>query len=109
MAYNAANEERTELYCERKNNRGDHLVVTKIRNKGTGSESVDIRNYYTNDAGELAPTTKGIRLNCENLLEVMAALAKALEPNEVEDLIGELEAVIEDEENYDEEDEDIVD
>lgn len=100
MAYNANNEERTELYCERKNNRGDHLVVTKIRNKNTGTESVDIRNYYTNAEGDLAPTTKGIRINCESLLEVMTALAKALEPNEAEDLIGELEALVEDAEDY---------
>lgn len=104
MAYNAANEERTELYCERKNNRGDHLVVNKIRNKNTGTESVDIRNYYTNEDGELAPTTKGIRINCENLLDVMTALVKALEPNEAEDLIGEVEALLEDEEDCDEED-----
>ena len=104
MAYNATNEERTELYCERKNNRGDHLVVTKIKNKGTGSESVDIRNYYTNADGELAPTQKGIRINCENLLDVMTALIKALEPNEAEDLAEEIETLLEDAEDYDEED-----
>lgn len=104
MAYNAANEERTELYCERKNSRGDYLVVAKIKNIKTGTESVDIRNYYTNEAGELAPTSKGIRINCEALADVMKAMVKALEPDEAEDLIGEIEAHLDIEDENDIED-----
>ena len=91
MAYNAANEERTELCAIQKNNRGDFVIATKILNKTTGSVSVDIRQYYTNDDDQVSPKSKGVRFNAENLLELMKALAEALETNEMMDLAEELE------------------
>lgn len=89
MAYNASNEERTELAVIQKNNRGDNIVVVKIKNKTTGTESVDIRNYYTDDDGELKPTSKGIRLNMELAAEVVKAVLKSMHVVEVEDIFDE--------------------
>ena len=51
MAYNADNEIREELAQIQKNNRGEYVIATKITNKISGSVSVDIRQYYTNEAG----------------------------------------------------------
>lgn len=86
MAYNASNEERTELFNIAKGNRGDAVVGSKIVNKNTNNVSIDIRQYYTDDNGELKPTSKGVRFNAENLLDVIKALVPALEANEIEDL-----------------------
>lgn len=86
MAYNADNEVKDVLAEIQKNNRGDFVIASKITNKNTGSVSVDIRQYYTNDADEVKPTSKGIRINTELLPELLAGLVKALEANEMIDL-----------------------
>jgi len=92
MAYNADNEERRELCAIKKNNRGDYVVASEIKNKNTGSVSIDIRQYYTNDDDQLMPTSKGIRLNSENLKELMMGLADALDVVEIDELTSELQA-----------------
>ena len=94
MAYNAANEVQEELVRLQKNQRGDYLVVKKVTNKNSGNVSVDVRNYYTNDEGEVMPTSKGIRINTEMLLETMMAMAKCLESVEIEDLKDSLEQLL---------------
>ena len=86
MAYNAANELKEELGRVQKNNRGDFLVTTKVTNKLSGAVSVDIRQFYTNDADEVVPTFRGVRFNAENLVDVIEALSKVLEANELMDL-----------------------
>ena len=98
MAYNASNEERTELANIQKNNRGDHIVVTQIRNKNTGNESVDIRNYYTDDEGELKPTSKGIRFSAELTSDIVRAIFKSMHPIEVADVFSDFKEVLESEE-----------
>lgn len=72
-----------------KNNRGDYMVVSKITNKNTGTVSADIRQFYTDDNGKVAPTRKGTRVNTEILPDVIKALLQLLEPDELED-IGEI-------------------
>lgn len=96
MAYNASNEERVELFNIAKGNKGDAVVGTKITNKNTGNISIDIRQFYTDDEGELKPTSKGVRFSAENLLEVMQGLITALEADEVEDLVDMLPSIDED-------------
>lgn len=86
MAYNANNEIREELAQIQKNNRGDYVIATKITNKTSGAVSVDIRQYFTNDADEVTPTSKGIRINAELLPELLNGLVRALEANEMMDL-----------------------
>lgn len=102
MAYNAANEEREQLYFEPKNNRGEYIKVDKITNKNSGSVSVDIRNYFTNDNNEVCPTSKGIRINTESLFGIMEALAGALEENEVMELADALSEIYNDSDDEDE-------
>jgi hypothetical protein len=107
MAYNANNEERVELASVQKNSRGEYIRVAKITNKNTGTVSVDVRLFYTNDSDEVSPTSKGVRFNAELLPDLMAGLAKALEYNEVYDLIDDLQKIADEEDSEDEsEDED---
>lgn len=102
MAYNADNETKEVLAEIQKNNRGDFIVASKITNKNTGAVSIDIRQNYTNDEGELRVTQKGVRLNAELLPDLVKGLVKALEENEVMDLGDELAALLAD--NNEEED-----
>lgn len=79
MAYDSSNETRNELAKIRKNDKGDHIVITEITNNNTGTCNIDIRLYYTNEEdGELRPTQKGVRFNAEYLEEIIEALNKAV-------------------------------
>jgi hypothetical protein len=60
----------------KKNERGDYINVSRSSYKG--AEGIDIRNFYTNGEGELAPTQKGVNINSELLGEVMALVLKAM-------------------------------
>lgn len=102
MAYSADNETKEVLAEIQKNNRGDFIVASKITNKNTGAVSIDIRQNYTDDAGELRLTRKGVRLNAELLPDLVRGLVRALEENEVMDLGDELAALLAD--NNEEED-----
>lgn len=95
MAYNADNEIREELAQIQKNSRGEYVIATKITNKTSGLVSVDIRQYYTNEADEVKPTSKGIRINAELLTDLVNGLVKALEVNEMMDLIDTLNELAE--------------
>ena len=90
MAYNASNEERKELCTIVKNNRGEFIKGAIITNKNSGTVSIDIRQFYTNDSEEVAPTSKGIRFNAENLYDLITGLCEGLEDNEKQDLAEEL-------------------
>lgn len=90
MAYNANNEIREELAKIQKNDRGEFVVATKITNKNSGNVSIDIRQNYTNADGEVMPTSKGVRFNAENLVELLEGLVKGLESNEMVDLADKL-------------------
>lgn len=95
MAYNADNEIREELAQIQKNSRGEYVIATKITNKTSGVVSVDIRQYYTDEADEVKPTSKGIRINAELLNELLNGLAGALEANEMMDLADKLNELAE--------------
>lgn len=102
MAYNADNEIREELaQIQKKNNRGEYVIATKITNKISGSVSVDIRQYYTNEAGEVMPTSKGVRINAELLSDLLNGLVRALEVNEMMDLSDMLSDLAEGTDNSD--------
>lgn len=60
----------------RKNERGDYINVSRSSYKG--KEGIDIRNFYTNANGELAPTQKGVNINSELLGDVMALVLQAM-------------------------------
>lgn len=98
MAYNASNETQEELAVIQKNQRGDYLVVKKVTSNVSGSVSADVRNYYTTGEGTVMPTSKGVRVNSELLLDVMVAMAKCLEVNEIEDLKDKLDELLDESE-----------
>lgn len=103
MAYNADNEVKEELAVVRKNNRGDHIVVQKVTSKTSGSVSVDVRNYYTNDDEQLLPTSKGIRINSEVLPEVLQGVLQVLDVTEIEDIKNYIDGLLDDEDNTEDE------
>lgn len=98
MAYNAGNEERTELAVVNKNDRGEKIVITKIVNKSTGAMSLDLRNYYTDADGVLRPTQKGIRVRDEIVYEVVKGCLGALDEYELTCLKDYISDVTEEEE-----------
>ena len=60
----------------KKNERGDYINVSRSSYKGV--EGVDIRNFYTNSDGDLAPTQKGVNISSELLGEVMSLVLQAM-------------------------------
>lgn len=105
MAYNAANEERTEIVSIKKGSRGDYVKVNKILKKNTNNESIDIRMFYTNDEDLVLPTGKGVRFSTEMLLDFIKGLTTALEYDEKDDLVAYLSETL-DEDDFDDVDED---
>lgn len=103
MAYNADNEVKEELAVVRKNSRGDHIVVQKVTSKTSGSVSVDVRNYYTNDDDQLLPTSKGIRINSEVLPEVLQGVLQVLDVTELEDIKAYIDRLLDDEDDSEDE------
>lgn len=100
MAYNAANEERTEIVSIKKGSRGDYVKVNKILKKNTNNESIDIRMFYTNDEDLVLPTGKGVRFSTEMLLDFIKGLTTALEYDEKDDLVAYLSETL-DEDDFD--------
>ena len=67
-----------------KNSR-ESIVVSK--NEYMGNDLIDIRTFFTNPAGELSPTKKGVTLRAEkfnDFLNTLSAFAQAVEEEETE-------------------------
>ena len=67
-----------------KNSR-ESIVVSK--NEYMGNELIDIRTFFTNPAGELSPTKKGVTIRAEkfnDFLNTLSAFAQAVEEKETE-------------------------
>lgn len=79
MAYDASKEERKEVGRIRKNDRGEYIIVSLVKNKDTGAEAVDARLNYTDDNGEIRPTQKGFRVNAEFAEELQELFRKVAE------------------------------
>ena len=89
MAYNYNNEESTILGQVEKNDRGEVIQVSKIRNKISGSEFIDIRLMYTPEGSDnLAPTRKGIRFSTEKLADITSILFGQLSKDEADAIIN---------------------
>lgn len=87
MAYNSNNEVQEVISTLDKNKRGDKIRVTKIINSKYGYVSVDVRNMYTTEDGDVRPTTRGIRFNSEMAPDVIMAMLEALGQDTVQDLL----------------------
>lgn len=103
-----SNEEEKELAVIKKNNRGDYIIVKKIKNKNSGNESLDVRQYYTDKEDNIAFTKKGLRISAENALDVIKAMIDILETDEKQDLRDELDSILEEDEDSDEDEDDII-
>ena len=92
--YDASKEVREDLLDLRKNNRGDYIRVAQIKNTSSGAESMDVRNFYTNDEDEVCPTSRGIRISSDFAFDVIKAMINILESNELMDLQDEIERIV---------------
>ena len=86
MAYKSKETNDTIIADIQKNNRGDYIRVTRI--EGKDDYSVDVRNMYTNNDGEICFTQKGVRMNSENVVEVVVAMLKALNDEDFESVLN---------------------
>lgn len=83
MAYDASKETVEILGMFDKNSRGDKVGVKKITNNNNGNVSLDIRLHFTNDAEEIMPTSKGVRVNAEMAADIIKAALNVLEQDEL--------------------------
>ena len=84
MAYDASKETQVNIGMVKKNQRGDYIKIQRIIPKDESKlPSVDIRNMYTADDGEVYPARQGgVRMNSELLIEVMKLVYKAMSTEE---------------------------
>ena len=92
MAYNKE-EKKDNLLTLEKNQRGDYIKVDAVLPESKeGLKSVDIRLWYTADDKEIKPTQKGVRINEEQLFDVVKAMCSLLQEDEKENLAKHLTA-----------------
>lgn len=106
MAYDASKEKQEVIAQIKKNDRGEYIRVTRVTPVKGNNLSVDIRLMYTNANDEIAPTTKGLRLNDENVVEVMMGMLEAMGPAEFTQLMEEIDDKYGNDTESDEDDED---
>ena len=89
MAYKAnKNEETLVLAQVKKNERGDYIRASKVVNTETGETvAYDIRNMYTDDAGEIQFTSKGVRVNQEDFIDLLKVILTDMDANTFNNLV----------------------
>jgi Transcriptional Coactivator p15 (PC4) len=60
-----------------KNRRRSDVIVTTLSTY-QDKNIVDVRQYFTNENGQLRPTGKGVAMGIGRLVELQAAIAKAV-------------------------------
>ena len=70
-----------------KNSRGDYIQVSSIEGK---MWAMDIRQMYTAADGEIKPTTKGVRVNEELVVDLLVECVNALPSDLYEELMERL-------------------
>lgn len=71
-----------------KNSRGDYIQVSSVEGK---MWSIDIRQMYTTADGEIKPTTKGVRVNEELVVDLLVECVNALPSDLYEELMERLD------------------
>lgn len=84
MAYDFTKEIQEVVEDFERGGKGSVVRVTRIVNSENGNEFLDVRTMYTDAAGDIKPTAKGIRLPKELATEVIVAMIKGLGENGVE-------------------------
>lgn len=67
-----------------KDSRGNYIQVSTLADK---MWSLDVRQMYTTSDGEIKPTTKGVRMNEELVIDVLAECINALPEDLYEELM----------------------
>ena len=71
-----------------KNSRGDYIQVSSVEGK---MWAMDIRQMYTAADGEIKPTTKGVRVNEELVVDLLVECVNALPSDLYEELMERLD------------------
>lgn len=71
-----------------KNSRGDYIQVSSIEGK---MWAMDIRQMYTAADGDIKPTTKGVRVNEELVVDLLVECVNALPSDLYEELMERLD------------------
>lgn len=91
MAYDANNEKQIEYGLIQKNSRGEYFRVARVIPNGSSRlQAVDIRTMYTDDTDTIRPTSKGVRVSSESIVEVATAIFKAMSIEEKEEFLDAL-------------------
>lgn len=101
MAYDTSREQNIEAALVKRNERGEYFRVARVIPEGKRLESIDIRQMYTRDDGDVSPTQKGVRINSELLYEVMKGVVIAMNDQERDELAELLEQASENKLTYD--------
>lgn len=87
MAYDATKETTEEIASIEKNTRGEVIKLARVTNNASKMVQIDIRLFYTDPAGALKPTSKGVRVPEKIKLEMLKALTTTLTQEEAAELI----------------------
>lgn len=84
MAYDFTKEKAEIIASVEKNDRGDHVQVRRIT-KPDKTQVIDIREFYLSksDMTTHLPTQRGLRLNDEVIVDVVAAILKGMNKYDV--------------------------
>lgn len=85
MAYNSKAVE--EVICTVKKESSSPILIKTLTDKDKNSVKIDIRTHFTPEGKEeLAPTSKGVRFDSEELLDVVKALVNQLQADELDEV-----------------------
>ena len=85
MAYNSKAVE--EVICTVKKESSSPILIKTLTDKDKNSVKIDIRTHFTPEGKEeLAPTSKGVRFDSEELLDVVKALVSQLQTDELDEV-----------------------
>ena len=92
MAYNSKAVE--EVICTVKKDSSSPILIKTLTEKDKNSVKIDIRTHFTPEGkDELAPTSRGVRFDSEELLDVVKALTKQLQIDELDELADLIEDI----------------
>lgn len=92
MAYNSKAVE--EVICTVKKDSSSPILIKTLTEKDKNLVKIDIRTHFTPEGkDELAPTSRGVRFDSEELLDVVKALTKQLQTDELDELADFIEDI----------------
>ncbi len=87
MPYDASKEKQVEYGMIPKNERGEYIRVGKVTSQSSQGYSTDVRLFYTDNAGDIRPTQKGLRIPSKHMVETMRSMFNAMDETEKAEFI----------------------